>query len=289
MGVDVHRSLKAYGQPRALERLLLLILTLVEHPGIGSPEASEDASEEHHDALKALCDRVHKVAKSKNIEFACSTHAIRKDIGFLRQFGILSPRMYRWGYFLGTGIMTQSELHVALNALAAQANYQKDPQVRKLYESLTKRLKTIDPTGILLYPVRTQFNQSIIYTDPIKMMSDGYYRQTLIYHLEELEHSILSGEKVQLCHSRNPYKNRQTGYLWVYPLQIIHSNIAWYLLYENCANKHLAITRLDRFSDHYQSAKSPKRELVTQQESLEKAHQLLESGWGLFLGNPQDQ
>ena len=289
MSLDIYCFLKAYSQPRALERLLLLIFTLVEHPGIGSPEASKDVSEGHHDALKVLCDRLHEVAKSRNIECSCSTHTIRKDIGFLRQFGILSPRMYRWGYFLGTGIMTRSELHVALNALAAQANYQKDPQVRKLYESLAKRLKTIDPTGAFLYPVRTQFNQSIIHTDPIEMMSNGNYRQTLFHRLEQLEKSILKGEKIQLCHSRNPYNNRQTGYVWVYPLQMIHSNIAWYLLYENCTSNHLAITRLDRFSDHYQLAKSSARGLTAQRESLEKAHQLLKSGWGLFLGSPQEQ
>ena len=121
------------------------------------------------------------------------------------------------------------------------------------------------------------------------MMSDGRYKQTLIHQVEQLEASILTGEKIELCHSRNPYKNQQTGYLWVYPLQIIHSNIAWYLLYENCANKHLAITRLDRFSDHYQPSLSEKRGLVAQQESLEKAHQLLESSWGLFLGSSQEQ
>ncbi len=289
MTLNIHCSLKAYSKPRALERLLLLICTLVEHPGIGSPEALEKASEEHHDALQVLCDRIHEVAKSKSIEFSCSTHTVRKDIGFLRQFGILSPRMYRWGYFLGTGIMTRSELHVALNALAAQANYQKDPQVRKLYESLTKRLKTIDPKDVLLYPVRTQFNQSIIYTDPIEMMSDGNYRETLAHQLEHLEKSILRGEKIQLCHSRNPYNNRQTGYVWAYPLQIIHNNIAWYLLYESATNKHLVVTRLDRFSDYYKSAKSPGRGLTAQRQSLEKAHQLLASGWGLFLGSPQEQ
>lgn len=289
MTLDIHRALKVYSKPRALERLLLLICTLIEHPGIGSPEASENVSEEHHDVLKVLCDRVHEVAESKNMEFFCSTHTIRKDIGFLRQFGILSPRMYRWGYFLGTGVMTHSELRVVLNSLAAQANYQKDPQVRKLYESLTKRLKTIDPSGDLLYPVRTQFNQSIIYTDPIEMMSDGNYRQTLVHQLEQLEKSILRGEEVQLCHSRNPYNNRRTGYVWVYPLQIIHSNIAWYLLYESAVSGHFAITRLDRFSDHYKSAKSLERGLATQRQSLREAHYLLESGWGLFLGNPQEQ
>ncbi|MEO0685256.1 MAG: WYL domain-containing protein [Cyanobacteria bacterium J06649_11] len=283
------QSLRRYSKPKALKRLLMLILTLVEHPGIGSPDSAIEESTEHHDALQVLCDRIHELAQSKNIDFSCSANTIRKDLGFLRQSGLLSSRMYRWGYFLGQGLMTRSELRTALNALAAQATHQKDPQVRQLYEKLTKRIKPIDPYGELLYPVRTQLNQSIIYTDSIEMMSDGHYRPTLIHEIEQLEQSILTGEKIQLCHSKSPYSNRPRGYLWVYPLQIIHNNIAWYLLYEHFADQHLAITRLDRFSDHYRKSDSEKRGIAVQQEQLKTAHQLLATGWGLFLGNLKDQ
>ncbi|MFG6099814.1 WYL domain-containing protein [Leptothoe sp. ISB3NOV94-8A] len=280
---------KRYNSPKALKRLLMLVLTLIEHPGVGSPDAATETSAEHHNALQILCDRMHELAKSKGIDFSCSANTIRKDLGFLRQWGILSPPMYRWGYFLGTGLMTRGELRTALNALAAQATHQKEPQVRQLYEKLTRRIKTIDPYGELLYPVRTQFNQSIIYTDPIEMMSDGHYRPTLIHEIKQLEQSILTGEKIQLCHSKSPYSNRPRGYLWVYPLQIIHNNIAWYLLYEHFSDQHLAITRLDRFSDHYRKSDSERRGIAVQQKKLKTAHQLLATGWGLFLGDLQDQ
>ncbi len=52
--------------------------------------------------------------------------------------------MYRWGYYLGTGVMSQEELKVAVNALASQAKYQGDAQLRRIYETLSKRLRGLD-------------------------------------------------------------------------------------------------------------------------------------------------
>jgi WYL domain len=62
--------------------------------------------------------------------------------------------MYRWGYYLGTGAMSNEEFKVAINALFSQAKFQGDPQVRRICTHLNRRLRglNIESNGGLLYP-----------------------------------------------------------------------------------------------------------------------------------------
>ncbi|MEO8894121.1 MAG: hypothetical protein ABI417_21765, partial [Coleofasciculaceae cyanobacterium] len=91
----------------------------------------------------------------------------------LRDYGILDRRMYRWGYYLGTGAMNLEQLKVAFNAIASQAEYQRDPQVRQIYQILEQRLRglDLDSNGDFFYPVRAYLNRPIIYTDPNDMIA----------------------------------------------------------------------------------------------------------------------
>ncbi|MBD2065937.1 WYL domain-containing protein, partial [Leptolyngbya sp. FACHB-671] len=108
----------SYSERTAFERLMLLITTLVQYPGVGSSETVERTPGVHHDALLELQQQLQNVAKSQGISLtACSLPTLRKDLGTLRQWGILEQRMYRWGYYLGTGAMSREELQVDLNAL----------------------------------------------------------------------------------------------------------------------------------------------------------------------------
>ncbi|WP_257237039.1 hypothetical protein [Nostoc sp. 'Peltigera malacea cyanobiont' DB3992] len=107
----------------------------------------------------------------------------------MRRYGILERRMYRWGYYLGTGAMSQAELKVAFNALASQAKYQGDPQLRRICEILSKRLRGLDMElkGNFFYPIRQHLNRAIVYTDPEEMAAQGENRNTLFHQLPLLE------------------------------------------------------------------------------------------------------
>lgn len=282
-------SSHAYTDPEAFQRLILLIATLLQYPGVGSSDPLEQKSDGHHNALSEVQVRLQEVAVQAGISLPpYSTHTLRKDFGVLRQFGILNKQMYRWGYYLGTGVMTFDELQVALNALYSQSRYQQDPQVKQIYEAVIRRLGKTNQQD-LHYPIRTHLDRAIIHTDPEEMMAKGKYRFTLFHHLKALETAILKGQLIELFHCRNPYAQAGQGYLSVYPLQLVYSDIAWYLLTEDSSNGHLAIVRIDRLSDHYQVLDAEGRGIKAQWHSLQIAHQLLEVGWGLHLGTVEEQ
>jgi WYL domain len=277
---------------QAFERLMLLIATLVQYPGIGSSDSNDSiyTTGEYHDALTEVSMRLQEIAHACSINLPTySMHTLRKDLQVLRRYNILDNRMYRWGYYLGTGAMNLSELQVALNALGSQAKYQQDPQVNRIYQRLMRRLQGLNLAAEFAYPVRLQINKAIIYTDPEEMMADSKYRGTLFEKLEQLETAIIRGQAIEIYRSRNAYKIGATEYLNVYPLQLIYSEIAWYLLHEDCQNGHLAISRLDRFTEHFKLLDCLERDSTERSQSLQVAHQLLENGWGLYLGQEEEQ
>jgi hypothetical protein len=104
-----------------------------------------------------------------------------------------------------------------------------------------------------------------------------------------LEESIIQGQAIELFRSRNPYRTGETQYMQVYPLQLVYADIAWYLLHEDCESGHLALSRLDRLSDHFQPIEGKQQDTKQQWQSLQVAHRLLETGWGLFLGTTEEQ
>lgn len=286
-------QLHAYSDRAAFERLLCLIATFIHYPGIGSPNPmAETVTKGHHQALEAVQEGLQQIAQLYGVDLPyCAIPTLRKDLETLRDYGILDRRMYRWGYYLGTGAMSREELQMALQALATQAEAQGDSRVRQVYEDLSKRLRglNLELGGQLFYPVRSQLNRVIVPTDPEEMMRKGQYRRTLFHHLAALETAIVQGQAVELCRAKNPYNPQQVGYLQVWPLQLIYADVAWYLVYEHCDTEHLAIGRVDRFSDHWRSLTVGSRGITVQWERLRIAHDLLAAGWGLFLGTPEQQ
>jgi hypothetical protein len=272
------------------DRLLILIGTLLQFPGVGCPTAVD--STEHHDALQAVVRQMQVFATSIRMPIpAYSTHTIRKDLQRLRQYGILEDRMYRWGYYLGTGALSRAELSMALQALASQAAMQGDPRIQAVYDSLAQRLRTLNLElgGQLFYPVRTQMDRSIVQTDPEVMRAKGQYKSTLFAKLPELETAIIKGQGIELFRAKSPYRQGRVGTEQVYPLQLIYADIAWYLLTENVSDGHLAISRVDRFTAYLQPLDFKARGMEAQQTSLDAAHELLRNGWGLSLGNLEEQ
>lgn len=277
-------------EPAAQERLLVLIATLIHFPGIGCPEDTDRTT--HHNALDTVAQQMQTYAQSIGISLpAYSSHTLRKDLQRLRQYGILDDRMYRWGYYLGTGAMAKEELGLALQALASQAKIQGDPRIQTLYEQLEQRLRGLNLAlgGELLYPVRSQLDRSIVPTNPQEMQRKGQYKRTLFAKLPELEAAIIAGSPIEIYRASSPYHARRVGHEQLYPLQLIYSDIAWYLLSENLSDGHLAISRLDRFTDYWRKLDLNDRGIHPQQNSLHIAHTLLKNGWGLSLGNPQEQ
>jgi len=282
-----------YTDLQAFERLMLLIATFVRYPGVGSSNLNnpiEPKSGDSHDALGEVLLRLQEVARDCGTDLpAYSLHTLRKDLRTLRRYNILDSRIYRWGYYLGTGAMSLMELQVAFNALSSQAKYQQDPQVNKIYQILMRRLRGLNLADEIVYPVRAQINRAIIYTDPEEMMADSKYRGTLFEKLEQLEIAIIRGQAIEIYRSRNAYQQGITEFLNIYPLQLIYSDVAWYLLHEDCQNGHLATSRLDRFTEHFKLLGSKERNLTEQWQSLQVAHELLENGWGLYLGKQEEQ
>lgn len=278
----------AYSDQTAFDRLLLLIATLVRHPGVGSRSAKAATDQ---DALESVRQHMQGLAQAVGITLpGYSLHTLRKDLVTLRRYGILERNRHDWGYYLGTGAMNREELQLALNALFSQATYQGDSQARRAYQALSQRLKplNLESKGELFYPVRAHFNRAIVHTDPDEMMRQQQYRDTLFHELEVLEGAIVQGLPVELYLARTPYKKQPT-FRQVYPLQLLYHDVAWYLVMEDYENGHLALSRLDRFKRQLKPLQSIGRGLEAQQKSLDVAHQLLQNGWGLNLGNPAEQ
>jgi WYL domain len=278
---------------KTCERLLLLIATFLKYPGVGCPDSFESKGEKHHDAFLQVQKRFQELAHSLNIQLPPDYPAIptlRKDLNILRKYGILDRQMYRWGYYLGTGAMTIEELKVALNALLSQAKFQGHPQVRLIYESLEKRLRGLDVelNGELFYPVRQHLNRAIVYTDPEEMIVKGKNKDNLYHQISLVEQAISHGQAIEISRQASPYNQNHLGIMQIYPLQLIYHDIAWYLLYQYCDNGHFAIGRVNRFANYFQPLDTI-RGIAAQQENLKKAYRLIENGWGLKLGDVEEQ
>jgi predicted DNA-binding transcriptional regulator YafY len=266
----------------AFDRLMLLIATILAHPGIGSPEPEHRETDSHHDALASVAHQLQTFAQTQGHPLpAYSTPTLRKDLETLRRYHILQPRMYRWGYYLGTAALSPQELSTALQALALQAQKQGDPSLRRMHDRLSRRLRGLDLPPQLTYPVRAQLDQLIIHTDPEELRHQGNYKATLYDHLPKLETAITEAQALELIPKGKPS-------IRVFPLQLLYHEIAWYLLYETLDSGHFGLWRIDRLSDHCQVLPET-RDLSTQLAQLKIAERLLQDGWGLFLGNPDQQ
>lgn len=278
-----------YAAQSAFDRLILLVATLLRHPGVGASDPLS-ADGEAHDTMEQVRQRLQETAQEQGIPLKYdSVHTLRKDLKTLKRYGVMAERRYQWGYYLGTGGLTWPELKTALNALRSLAIYQQDPLISGLYDKIVRRLGLQPDSENFIYPVRSHINQSVVYTDPAEMMHQRCYRRTLFEHLEQIEAAILNGQGIEIHRDRRAFATSELGYFKVWPLQLVYSDIAWYLLCEDIDSGRLAFRRLDRFSGHFRLLPNHKRSLELQYQSMEAAHALHRRGWGLALGTAEEQ
>lgn len=288
-------KLHRYSDLLSFQRLMLLIATFINYPGIGCCEDDDSKGENHHNALALLQTQIEITAQNLHINIEKPAIAtLRKDLETLREMGILEKRMYRWGYYLGTGVMSKQELKTAFDALESMAIYQGDTVARQIHRKLKKRIKGLDilKKDDFFYPIRRNLNRAINYTEPEEMILKGRNQHNLYHHIQELEIAIIQGKTIELSRKQDLYnegKKANIGLEIIIPLQLIYYDIAWYLVYENCANNQFIIGRINRFSDYFKIVSSPGRHIEAQKESLKKTEFLLKNGWGLNLGNQAEQ
>ncbi|MGC1246706.1 MAG: WYL domain-containing protein [Spirulinaceae cyanobacterium] len=293
-------KLHPYADELSFQRIMLLIATLANFPGVGT--ATEKSTKGEHDAKALIRDKLQLLAKTLNFELPDdypSASTISSDLATLRDYGLLRQKMYRWGYYLGTGALSQEELKLAFNALASQAEYQRDSKIVACYRTLEKRLRGLDLSigEDLFYPIRAYLNRAIIYTDSEEKRAKGKYHQGTLYEcLDTVEEAIALGNKIELYRFADHYQSGQVGSKQVYPLQLIYYDVAWYLLFEEDSpfynsgeTNHLAIGRLDRFKNYCPIVSQTQRGIEKQKASLKVAQKLLKTGWGLYLGKPEEQ
>ncbi|NJK39896.1 MAG: WYL domain-containing protein [Oscillatoriales cyanobacterium SM2_3_0] len=280
--------LHSYSDQLAFDRLMLLIAGLVRYPGVGAEEL-----EQAQNALVGVQRCLQRLAQEWKINFPPSYPSlptIRKDLETLRHYGILDRRMYRWGYYLGTGALNREELQTAFQALSSQAKSLGDPQARQMYRSLEKRLRGMDlEHDGFFYPVREYLNRAIVRTDPEEMAELGETEYNLFHQFEQVKRAIATGQAIIISRRYDAYKQGRVGEEGIWPLQLVFYNTAWYLIYQKLKYPHLVISRVDRMADYCQPIPDQTRSLKAQLNALQQAHKLLKYGWGLKLGDYEPQ
>lgn len=279
-----------YQERTAFNRLLLLIALFVRSPGIGYPD-EDDPPTGHHNALTIVARSLDRLSIDLDLEIAAySVPTLRKDLEFLRKCGILEERMYRWGYYLGTGVFSPQELPIAVQALKDIGQRLGDPTIDTLYQKIAKRLRGLELGDETLYPVRSQLNRGIVHTDPERMRELTVYRETLFDRLSELETAIVTGQAIEIYYARSPYQPNSAKHWQIYPLQLLYHDVAWYLICEEIDSGYLAAIRFDRLSSHLrQLTHLPPRGKSVQLDRLKVVDRLLKNGWGISLGSRKQQ
>ncbi|MBE9042036.1 AAA family ATPase, partial [Oscillatoriales cyanobacterium LEGE 11467] len=208
---------------------------------------------------------------------------LRRDIEkALKPYGIFNAASYRRGYFIGTAILTPSELNAAYKLLQSQAQRFDDPVALEAYQIFGDRLKQ---SKLLAaderYPVRVLGTKSIF--NPADLPSSA-----LIRHTEILERGIETGELLEL--KRLQGGGRFVGdveeFFCVWPLQLVFHNIAWYLGFECCGGDKDGLLRFGRLDRLFLGQPTHQtRSMQQQKTALKRLTQLYDASAGAFLGN----
>ncbi len=266
-----------YSDIEPFTRLITTIHFIIHHPLIWNKQ---------NGCLQSL---VQAMQQEKVININCGD-SIRKDIEkVLKPFGILPDFTVKKGYFIGTGILSETELIKVFHLLEAQANSLSDPVALSVYDTFKNRLGDARIAHPESYPVRAIYNKNIVDLNNLPNSS-------LARKIDEVENAISSGELLELnrClgsaefnqnNSEDIIQNKQSYFL-AYPLQIVFHNIGWYLGYECVDGVNKGLFRFERLDRLFLGNKKHKSRVIKQQvNALNKLQQLYQASGGIFLGN----
>ena len=211
------------------------------------------------------------------------TASVRRDFGeILKPYGLMPSESQTQGYFVGTAVLSTSELLRVFSSLAGQAQHLDDPVLLSTYERFRERLAFLYRDLPAITPVRTVLQQPIV--DVQKLSADTFSLAAAV-NAERLEDAILQAQSLTLQRRRGTgrFKGEAEAAFQVLPLQIVFHNIAWYLGYQQIADGLLRFERLDRLELLQVGAFSrSKAQQVAAQRDLMR---LYEASYGIYLGS----
>ncbi|MBD0261276.1 MAG: WYL domain-containing protein [Tolypothrix sp. Co-bin9] len=266
-------STHSYSDTEPFQRLIGTIRFILHHPFLANVGEG---------SLPTLAIALQQAG----VIYGNSLDNLRKDIEkILRPYKILPEFAMRNGYFAGTGILSKQELIKVFEILQSQAQSLDDPLALEIYETFKQRMlqsKLIN-RGENVYPVRSIANSSIV--------DSRYLHSTaLANNLSKLEQAIANGELLELNRFSGSagYNDDPKSFFFAYPLQIVFSNLAWYLGFE-CVDGDepglFRFERLDRLFLGKPQLQNLARSRTEQEKSLQRLQALLKGSAGLFLGN----
>jgi len=266
-----------YSDIEPFTRLIKTIHFIIYHP-----LTYKDKEGCLHSLIKAM-------QQEKVININCGD-SIRKDIEkVLKPFGIFPDFTMKKGYFIGTGILSQTDLIKVFRLLEAQANSLSDPVALSVYETFKSRLGNAKIAHSESYPVRAIYNKNIV--DLNSLPNDSLAKK-----IDVLEGAIASGELLELNRflgsakfNKDDSQYNQTednSYFLIYPLQIVFHNIGWYLGYEYAEGVNKGLFKFERLDRLFLCRKTHQsREMKQQINALNKLQKLYQASGGIFLGN----
>jgi predicted kinase len=147
--------------------------------------------------------------------------ALRKDIErVLKPFRILPNFPLKRGYFMGTGILSASQLTKVFTILQSQAKNLQDPIALDIVNILGERINQSQLSTQPIYPVRDICHRSII---DMQLLP----KSALARNVEKLEEEIEQGQLLELKRFSGVgrFTNDKDDFFRVYPLQIVFHNI----------------------------------------------------------------
>jgi len=241
----------------------------------------------HHpfyDAEGGSLEALTQGLRSQNILYGSPNQCrdtLRKDIQLiLKPYGLLQPHRYKKGYFLGTGIFSQTQLLQLHQLLAGQAKSLADPTVLDLLTTLSDRLQWSKLSSLKPYPVRALYNFSI--TNQKHLPSEA-----LANTIDRLEQEIEQGQCLELQRFAGVGRHgtEPDTFFLAWPVQMVFHNIGWYLGYEMATGDQkglFAFQRLDRLFRGRPGGQQ--RDRKAQERACQHLEELFKASGGLFLG-----
>jgi predicted kinase len=208
---------------------------------------------------------------------------LRKDIeNVLNPYKILPGGVVsmRNGYFMGTGILSKSEL-LQIGRILESRPPNDDPADIEVYQRFQSRLRTLQSDRVGTHRVRVIRNRLIV--DSKYLPSEALARPENLGHLEKAIEDAQLILVNRFGGQRFP-QERHTMKIW--PLQLVFYNIAWYLGYESAETGVFGFERLDRLEAKFQPTC---RKQDSHLKAIRRLEQLYNASFGIYLGRSVEE